>query len=399
MVEYFIEKYGEENVYYVYIGNDRILNSPLKNIYLIPNIKLIKKIFNVVFYSFLLKKKSIQESMLFDRKIQRIVSRIIKENNINIVIYDTIRISQMFEDNPENKKNEFVYFDDLFSVRYSKMLNILEKFPEADINPLGNFKKFVPAVLRPLFKLKMITKLLLNFEKRLIFQREIETAKIFRNNLLISSQEVNILEKRSKQKNIKEVRPFLNISSQFNRMYQGKPEYIFLGSLNIPHNDYSICYFIEENIDILIKTIPNFKLRIIGKHPSDKLINLCKKYKEHIELSGYVESLEQVFSSACAMIVPLQFGSGVKLKTLEAFSRGLPVISTSYGIEGISINRDDTIVDDNILNFPLYMKQLIDLDTNMKYSLKAYNFYQSNYSKRIVYEMYDKVFNNTEEVN
>nr|WP_253263981.1 glycosyltransferase family 4 protein [Geobacillus sp. BMUD] len=227
----------------------------------------------------------------------------------------------------------------------------------------------------------------------MIFHREIETARTFKNNLLISSKEVNILTERSGQKNIKEVRPFLNISQQFNRTYQGKPEYIFLGSLNIPHNDYSICYFIEKNIDVLIKEIPNFKLKIIGKHPSDKLIYLCKKYECYIELSGYVENLEQAFSSACAMIIPLQFGSGVKLKTLEALSRGLPVISTSYGIEGISIKSNDIIVDDNIFNFPLYMKQLIYLDTNMKYSLKAYNFYQSNYSKRIVYEMYDKVFN------
>jgi len=35
------------------------------------------------------------------------------------------------------------------------------------------------------------------------------------------------------------------------------------------------------------------------------------------------------------MIVPLRIGSGIRAKILEAFSYGIPVISSSIGIEGI----------------------------------------------------------------
>lgn len=334
--------------------------------------------------------------MLYNSELSSEISKIVKNNNINIVIYDTIRISQMFEKNSEITSTEYVYLDDLFSVRYTKMLNILEKFPNADINPLGNFKVLIPSVIRPLFKLKFLTKVLLKFERALIYKREIETAINFKNKLLISTKEVEVLQNRSRQPNIQEVRPFLNINSRYKREYNGNSEFIFLGSLNIPHNDYSICYFIENNIDLLINNIPDFQLRIIGKNPSEKLITLCDRYKEYIELSGYVESLETVFKNACAMLVPLQFGSGVKLKTLEAFSRGLPVISTGYGVEGISINPQDAYIDDDIKNFPLYMQELTDIDINNEYSHKVYNFYQNNYSKHVVYSMYDELFNNNE---
>ena len=391
--EYFIEKYGSDNIFYYFIGNEKVENE--KKVHLIqkdPN-NFIHKVTNIIKYSFLLQRKSIQESLIYNKKYRKDIEQIIKENNIDYVIYDTIRISQMFE-NSEVKlyAKENVYLDDLFSIRYQKMLDVLEKYPDADINPLGNFKKYVPNFLLPFVKIKFITKLLLKFERNLIEKREVETVNNFYNNLLISNKEVEVLKERSLKENIAEVRPLLEKRYNYNRSYNGKPIFIFLGALNIPHNDFSICYFIEKNAERLLQDIPTFKLRIIGKNPSDKLISLVEKYSENLELCGYVEDLEAILNSACCMIVPLKFGTGVKLKTLEAFSRGVPIISTDYGVEGISVNESQVIIENDIMKFPQHMKLLMDADNNIKYSEKVYKFYEENYTKDIVYKMYQQIF-------
>ncbi|NGY89339.1 glycosyltransferase family 4 protein [Bacillus megaterium] len=58
-------------------------------------------------------------------------------------------------------------------------------------------------------------------------------------------------------------------------------------------------------------------------------------------ITGFVEDLEIEIANSKAMIVPLLFGTGVKLKTLDAFRCSTPVIGTNYAFEGIAI--DDRI--------------------------------------------------------
>jgi glycosyltransferase involved in cell wall biosynthesis len=39
---------------------------------------------------------------------------------------------------------------------------------------------------------------------------------------------------------------------------------------------------------------------------------------------------------AAVLVVPVHSGSGMRVKILEAFARGIPVVSTTVGVEGIA---------------------------------------------------------------
>ncbi|NER44776.1 glycosyltransferase family 4 protein [Bacillus megaterium NBRC 15308 = ATCC 14581] len=65
--------------------------------------------------------------------------------------------------------------------------------------------------------------------------------------------------------------------------------------------------------------IPEFHIKIVGKNPSDKLKELQRQNSESVTITGFVEDLEIEIANSKAMIVPLLFGTGVKLKTLDAF--------------------------------------------------------------------------------
>lgn len=93
------------------------------------------------------------------------------------------------------------------------------------------------------------------------------------------------------------------------------------------------------------------------------------------------------------MIVPLIFGSGVKIKTLEALSKGLPVISTDFGVEGILIrNGIECIVENNLNLWPQIMSDLTNVNRNTEMSRRAYNFFHVNYSKEAIYKQYREFF-------
>jgi glycosyltransferase involved in cell wall biosynthesis len=44
------------------------------------------------------------------------------------------------------------------------------------------------------------------------------------------------------------------------------------------------------------------------------------------------------------LIVPARAGSGMRVKILEAFARGLPVVSTTIGAEGIDVRHDEHLL-------------------------------------------------------
>jgi glycosyltransferase involved in cell wall biosynthesis len=55
-----------------------------------------------------------------------------------------------------------------------------------------------------------------------------------------------------------------------------------------------------------------------------------------IELLGFVEDIQPLFSSCSVFVCPIRSGSGVRVKLLEAFATGIPVVSTTVGAEGLA---------------------------------------------------------------
>lgn len=396
LLDFFIQSFGENNIKYILLGqqedNDFEKYKLVKK-EIISKPSVFIQIKNVIIDSLLLRKKSIQESVLYSKRIKNSLLKRLKEANPDIILYDTIRIGQFFENDPDLKDKEYLYLDDLFSIRYEKMLITLDKFSDIKLDALGNFSKFIPPSLRPIINLNFVQKLLLKLEMKLIEKRENEIVKKFKKNLLISNNEVTCLRKRTSQKNIYELKPLVKYKQSYNRNYEGSPIFIFLGALNIPHNEASIIHFIETQMDKIKKLIPDFKLLIVGKKASQKLISLCSKYSGQIEIKGYVEDLDSLFSDAAAMIIPLLFGSGVKLKTLEALSSGLPVIATDFGVEGINVKSGfNCIVENEIDKYPEIMLKLCNRDYNDKISKNARESFMGLYSKVAVFSDYSNIF-------
>ncbi len=146
----------------------------------------------------------------------------------------------------------------------------------------------------------------------------------------------------------------------------------------------------------MIEGIPGVRVRVIGRGANRELLQLAQRYKDNISIEGFVDDLDTVFSTSCAMVVPLLFGSGVKIKTLEALCRGLPVISTDFGVEGISVTSDvNCIVENEIDRFPKSMSDLLDVKYNAYISRQARDFYANNYSEERVLQEYDRAFGRT----
>jgi glycosyltransferase involved in cell wall biosynthesis len=60
---------------------------------------------------------------------------------------------------------------------------------------------------------------------------------------------------------------------------------------------------------------------------------------------GEVEDIHELLSACDIAVVPLSEGSGMRVKILDYFAAGLPVVSTKKGIEGIEVSKEAIVVD------------------------------------------------------
>ena len=85
------------------------------------------------------------------------------------------------------------------------------------------------------------------------------------------------------------------------------------------------------------------RLTIVGAMPTDDLKNAALR-DPRIRVTGTVQSILPYLQEATAMPVPLFQGSGTRLKVLQAFAIGVPVVSTSRGVEGLGVQPGEHVL-------------------------------------------------------
>lgn len=163
-------------------------------------------------------------------------------------------------------------------------------------------------------------------------QKEIQLINHFNKVIVFSQNDKNILLDNYVKRPIF-VSPFpVNDHSLFNlnETYIYNKQLIYIGAENHYPNRDAMNWFLNKVWFKIKKKELDLNLTIIGKWEI-----LPKLYNDtNLYFSGYVDSYQSYFQGSI-MIIPLRIGSGIRNKILEAFVAGVPVISTSIGIEGI----------------------------------------------------------------
>lgn len=79
---------------------------------------------------------------------------------------------------------------------------------------------------------------------------------------------------------------------------------------------------------------PNCRLLLVGANPTGEM-QAAAQANPGVIVTGKVPDVRPYLAIASVVIVPLRQGSGTRLKILEAFAAGRPVVSTTKGAEGL----------------------------------------------------------------
>jgi glycosyltransferase involved in cell wall biosynthesis len=112
-----------------------------------------------------------------------------------------------------------------------------------------------------------------------------------------------------------------------------KNRLIFYGLLSYFPNEDGMVWFVREIWPRIRVVCPEAQMDVVGSYAAGFVERMGPN--EGITIRGLVPDLTPFIREASFLVVPLRLGGGTRVKILEAWAKGLPVVTTPVGIEGL----------------------------------------------------------------
>jgi glycosyltransferase involved in cell wall biosynthesis len=114
---------------------------------------------------------------------------------------------------------------------------------------------------------------------------------------------------------------------------------LFVGFFRHEPNVEAVRWFASEVLPRVRARVPQAIFRVVGAYPPPALEELAQG-EPAIEVTGMVPETASHYRRATVFVAPVLRGSGTRLKILEAFASGCPVVATTIGAEGLAAGSD-----------------------------------------------------------
>ena len=168
-----------------------------------------------------------------------------------------------------------------------------------------------------------------------------------------------------------------------------------LGTLHCPPNADGVRWFARKIFPMIRNQVPGSTLTIVGKNPPADIQRLAREAA--IAVEGYVPDLAPYLEAAAVMVVPVRAGGGMRVRILEGFARGLPMVTTTLGLEGIEAEPGhEILVADTPAEFADAASRLLgDEELRNELSKNGRKLVVETYDWRTALEPLDEIYSDT----
>jgi len=163
---------------------------------------------------------------------------------------------------------------------------------------------------------------------------------------VVGSYEQNILQKAFPDKPIRNIPIYLyeRLPVKIEKDFSKRRDLLYVGGFNHQPNIDAVFWFVEKIFPIILKKYPNIIWHIVGGGLTKEIKALACS---NIIIHGYISDakLEELYRNCRIAVVPLRYGAGVKGKIIEASYYQIPIVTTPIGAEGISLDENSMIVE------------------------------------------------------
>jgi sugar transferase (PEP-CTERM/EpsH1 system associated) len=145
---------------------------------------------------------------------------------------------------------------------------------------------------------------------------------------------------------------------------------IFTGNMSYFPNVDAAYYLVRDILPKIQKSVPAAKVYIVGQNPSSGVRSLAGR---DVVVTGFVDDIRAEYLKSAVAVSPVRFGAGTLNKVLEPLALGVPVVTSSMGLEGLLLEAgSDLLVADDAENFAaLVTRLLLNKDERMSMAARA----------------------------
>lgn len=196
-----------------------------------------------------------------------------------------------------------------------------------------------------------------------------------------SDDETNIINQITGRHNARTILPYFfeHINPPISD-FSARRDLLFVGGFNHRPNVDAVIWFVREVFPLIKKAIPGVKFIVVGSNTPPEISAMNSG---DVEVKGFLSEneLAAVYDAVRLAVIPLRYGAGVKGKTVEALHKGLPLVATSIGVEGLPGDYSFIYVADEAKKFAAKISSLYSDESElMDLSKKGISYIEKNFA-------------------
>ena len=179
---------------------------------------------------------------------------------------------------------------------------------------------------------------------------------------------------------------------------QERQDIMFVGGFAHSPNVDAMLWFVNEVWPKVLKALPDLKFYIIGSKAPDEILALAS---DSVIVTGYIDddTLDAFYEKCKVVVAPLRYGAGIKGKIVDALYKGMPLVTTSIGAEGLLDSEDTMMIADKPKKFAKSVIELYSNDTLAdSYAKKALKYCKKYFSTQMAKSKMSHIFTEFKEV-
>lgn len=202
--------------------------------------------------------------------------------------------------------------------------------------------------------------------------------KEFNNHIIISEQDRKLIVNINND-SIKVVPNGVDYETYKHSQTDKEYDLIFTGNMAYPPNVDSVVYLVNNIMPLVWKEQPNIKIVIAGAQPAAKVLKLKS---DKVIVTGWVEDISEYYSKSKVFIAPMQIGTGLQNKLLEAMAMKIPCITSELANNALGAKHNKNIlIGANPNDYKEHIIKLINsVELRNEIGEEGYNFVKENYT-------------------
>lgn len=227
---------------------------------------------------------------------------------------------------------DFIFCQLIRVAEYVKDINVRKILDYQDVFSKGVERRLStsPFYLRPFLKIE--------YNRLLKYERACFDA--FDHKIIISEPDRDLIPHPEKEKIVVVAN---GVDTDFFQPLEREKKYdlVFTGNMGYPPNINSAEFLVNKILPVLISKKPDIRILIAGANPHLRVMVLKSEY---VEVSGWVPDMRECYAAARIFVAPMQIGTGLQNKILEAMAMNIPCITSPLAFQALKAKEGEEIL-------------------------------------------------------